>query len=306
MSFVARRLLAVVPMLLGVIIITFLVGRLAPGDPFQQLYGYGVDEATIADLRHHYGFDQPLLQQLVIYLGNLAQGDLGISFTRANRPVSEMILTSVGPTLIVGALSITLACLIGVPLGMWCALRQGRPADKIITALVSFFGAMPGFVLSYFLIWLVAVNLRWLPPGGWGKPEQVILPVIVAALSPAAFIARVGRASMLEVLRREYVTVAHAKGLAPGAVLRGHVLKNGFIPILTVIGPVAGRTITGLFFVERIFGVPGLASLVVEAVPARDYAVVQACTLFLAFIFIMLNLLVDLANSWLDPRIKAA
>ncbi|NWJ45919.1 MAG: ABC transporter permease [Chloroflexi bacterium] len=305
MNFVLRRILFFIPALLGVVIVTFIIGRLAPGDPFQQLIGLGVDNDTIEELRHHYGFDQPLWQQLFTYLGNLAQGDLGISFARANMRVVDLIQMSIGPTLLVGVLSITLGAFIGVWLGLWSALRRGKFVDKVITAAVSFFGAMPGFVLSYFMIWGLAVGLKWLPPGGWGKPENLIMPVIVAALAPAAFIARVCRSSMVEVLRQEYVTVARAKGLSPFHIMRWHVLKNGFIPVITVIGPLAGRSITGLFFVERIFGIPGLTSLTIEAIPSRDYSVIQASTLMLATIFIIINLLVDILNTMIDPRTRS-
>jgi ABC-type dipeptide/oligopeptide/nickel transport system permease component len=306
MTIIIRRLIFVLPALLSVAIITFLVGRLAPGDPFQQLYGYGMDDATINEMRHHYGFDQPLWQQLLTYLGNLLQGDLGISFVRANTQVTELIGESIGPTLLVGGLSMVLATILGVGLGLWSAFQHGRLIDKIITALVSFFGAMPGFVLSYFIIWLVAINLKWFPPGGWGKPENLVLPVLVAALSPAAFVTRVCRASILNVLRQDYLTVAHAKGLAPGTVLRVHILKNGFIPVVTVIGSLAARSFTGLLFVEKIFGIPGLASLTIDSVPARDYAVIQGCTMLMAAIFIFFNLLVDIVNVVLDPRLKPA
>jgi oligopeptide transport system permease protein len=304
MSFIARRLLFVFPALLGIIVITFLVGRLAPGDPFAQLFGLGVDEATINEMRHHYGFDLPLWQQLFIYLGNLTRGDLGISFARANTNVSELIFASLPPTLLVGGLSIILAIVMGIPMGLLSAVKRGKFLDKVITALVSFFGAMPGFVLAYFLIWLIAVNLRWFPSGGWGKPENIVLPVVVAAFAPAAFIARVCRSSMVEAIRQEYVTVAHAKGLSNNKVLTRHVMKNGFLPVITVIGPLAARSITGLFFVEKIFGVPGLTSLTIDSVPSRDYAVIQGCTLLLATVFIFFNLLVDIANTLIDPRIR--
>jgi ABC-type dipeptide/oligopeptide/nickel transport system permease component len=305
MNFVIRRLVVIPLMLLGVVTITFLLGHMAPGDPFQQ-YSYGLDDATVADMRHHYGLDQPLWQQLFIYLFNLIRGDMGIAFSRSNRPVSELLWAGVGPTLIVGGLSVLLACLVGIPLGLWSALQHGKVTDKIITALVSFFGGMPGFVLSYFLIWIAAVNLKWFPTGGWGDPNQVVLPVLVASLGPMAFITRVCRASMVEVLRHDYVRVAHAKGLPPGVVLRRHVLRNGFIPVLNVIGPLSGRTVTGLFFIERIFGIPGVAKLIIDSVPARDYSVIQAGTLFLATVFIFINLLVDMGNVLIDPRTKAA
>jgi ABC-type dipeptide/oligopeptide/nickel transport system permease component len=304
MSFIARRLLFVFPALLGIIIITFLVGRLAPGDPFATLFGLGVDEETLNEVRHHYGFDLPLWQQLFIYLGNLAQGDFGISYVKANTNVRDLLFASLSPTLLVGGLSILLAIALGIPLGLLSAIKRGKFIDKIITALVSFFGAMPGFVLSYFLIWLVAVDLHWFPAGGWGKPENIVLPVIVAALAPAAFICRVCRSSMVEALRQAHVTVAYAKGLSKNQVLNRHVLKNGFIPVITVIGPLAARSITGLFFVERIFGIPGLTSLTIDSVPSRDYAVIQGCTLLLAAIFILFNLVVDIANTLLDPRIR--
>jgi ABC-type dipeptide/oligopeptide/nickel transport system permease component len=290
---------------LAVVIVTFLVGRLAPGDPFQQLYGSGVDDQTIAELRRHYGFDLPLWQQLFTYLGNLVQGDLGVSYVRANTPVIEMVGRAILPTFWLGGLSILLASLLGIGMGIWCAIRQGKLSDKIITAVVSVFGATPGFVLAYFVIWLVAVQWKWLPPGGWGKPEHLVMPVLVAALAPAAFVTRITRSAIIEVLRRDYVTVAHSKGLSPRQVIQTHIIKNSFIPVLTVIGPLAARSITGLFFVERIFGIPGLASLMIDSVPSRDYAVIQACTLVLAVTFIFINLLVDICNMWLDPRIRA-
>lgn len=306
MAFIIRRLFFVIPALLAVATLTFLIGRLVPGDPFQQLYGYGMDEATVNDLRHHYGLDQPLWQQLLTYLGNLVQGDMGISFVRANTSVSELIIKGVGPTLLVGSLSIFFGTLLGLGLGIWSALRQGRVSDRIITGLVSFFGAMPGFVLSYILIWLLAIEFRWFPPGGWGRPENVILPVLVGMLSPAAFIARISRSSVLTVLRQDYLVVARAKGLTPRHVLRVHVLKNALIPVVTVIGPLAARAITGLFFIEKIFGIPGIASLTVDSVPSRDYAVIQGCTMFMAATFILFNLLVDIVNVLLDPAMKPA
>jgi oligopeptide transport system permease protein len=306
MAFILRRILFVIPALLGVAILTFLAGRLAPGDPFDQLYSYGMDDSTMAILRHHYGLDQPLWQQLLTYLGNVLQGDLGISFVRANTGVTELMANRIGPTLMVGGLAILLAIILGITLGLWSAIKHGRLSDKIITAVVSFFGAMPGFIVSYFLIWLMSITFKWFPPGGWGKPENIVLPVLVAMLNPAAFIARVCRASMLDVLRQDYLVVAHAKGLAPHTILRVHVLKNGFIPVVNVIGPLAARAITGLVFVEKIFGIPGLASLTIESVPTRDYAVIQGCTLFLAAVFILFNLLVDIVNVLLDPRLKPA
>ncbi|MGB8645963.1 MAG: ABC transporter permease [Anaerolineae bacterium] len=305
---VLQRLLQLVFVLFSITFLTFIVSYLAPGDPILNLMGGRQDPSRYGFLRHLYGLDQPWYQQYLSFLDRLAHGNLGYSFKYAERPVWDLIAQGVPVSLELGGLALALAVLAGVPAGLYAALRQNTWRDTATMGLMLALYSIPSFVLIP-VLWvgdlaLYNNHLPYLPVAGWGKPENLILPVLVLAAGSAGFIARLTRSSMLEVMRQDYVRTARAKGLRPNQILWRHIFRNALIPLLTVLGPASAFLVTGAFIVENLFQIPGIGFLSVQSIGQRDYPVIQATTIMLALAVVFMNLITDMAYIAVDPRMR--
>jgi len=308
---ILRRLVATIPVLVLVTLGVFLLIHLVPGDPIEAMMGESQDQTAKEALRQELGFDKPLVVQYLTWAGHLLQGDLGRS-VRTREPVIEDIARRVRPSLELAVYAMLISLSIAVPLGILSATRKDTPVDKFSTSFALFGICMPNFVLALLLIFIFGVRLRWLPISSFVDPvddplngiRSLTLPAITLGLALAAVITRTLRSSLLEVLNEDYVRTARAKGLVENAVIRSHALRKALIPVITVMGLQFGALIGGAVITEYVFALPGLGRLVVDAVFARDYPLVQGVVLLIAFGFILSNLLVDLAYGWLDPRIR--
>ena len=310
-SFIARRLLATVPVLLIVAVLVFLLLRLTPGDPAAIMAGDAANTEQIAQIRAGLGLDRPILAQFGIWFGNLLQGDLGESFYYKTK-VATLIGQRLEPTLSLAVLTISLAVLVAVPLGVLAAWRFGGWLDRALMGFSVIGFSVPVFVLAYLLIWLVSLKLGWLPVQGYQRIADgvglwlyhLVLPSITLSVLYIALIARVTRASVMDALGEDYIRTARAKGLPEVRVLVRHALANAAIPIATVIGIGIALLIGGVVVTESVFAIPGLGRLTVDAVLARDFPTIQGVILFFSFIYVLVNLLVDLSYLFLDPRIR--
>ncbi len=300
--YLARRLLWLIPVLLGVATLTFGLMHVVPGGPWDR--DKPLAPAVIENLNRKYGLDEPLWKQYVNFVGGALHGDLGVSYTYQDRPVSAIIREGLPKTATLGALAFAFAIAIGIPLGALAAIRQNSLADYVSVGFATILAALPGFILGFLLILLFSVKLHWLPTGGWGSPKHLVLPVATLAALPAAYIARLTRASFLDVLRQDYVRTARAKGLTDPTVYVRHVLKNALIPVLTISGPELAALVAGSFIVEHIFSIPGIGRLFVQGVFQRDYGLIMGAVLFYAVVIALLNLAVDLLYAVVDPRIR--
>jgi ABC-type dipeptide/oligopeptide/nickel transport system permease component len=303
MNLVLRRVLGAIPLTLVAVIITFVLGRIAPGDPISAMLENGTSPEVADSIRSHYGLDRPILEQLWIYLGELLRGNLGISYSQGGLPVMEIIGESWLVSLQLGLLSMLIMLGLGVPLGIVAAANRGRAWDWIIRGFVVIGTSVPSFVIAYAGIWWLGVQLNLLPIGGWGTWQQAILPPLVLGLPGASYLTRQTRSALLDALSQDYIRTANAKGLSRVSVLTRHALRNSLLPVVTLVGPVLGTAVGGFFIVENIFSIPGMGRLSVQAVYSRDYPLLQAIVLLLVFSFVTANLLVDMAYAWIDPRI---
>lgn len=304
LRFAIQRLLGAIPTLLVLITLAFFLIRLAPGGPFDT-------EKTLppeieANLRAAYNLDEPLPMQLGRYLWNLAQGDFGPSFQYRGFTVTELIATGFPVSLRLGSLAMALALLLGISAGTLAALRQNRPVDYTVMGAAMTGISIPNFVLAPLLVLVFAIWLRWLPAGGLGDGSlrYVVLPVIALALPQVAYIARLTRGSMIEVLRSPFIRTARAQGLPTRTVILRHALKPALLPVVSYLGPALAAIITGSVVVEQIFGVPGLGRFFVQGALNRDYTLVMGVVVFYGSLIIALNFLVDLVYGWLDPRLR--
>lgn len=288
--------------LLAIITITFLLMHAIPGGPFTG--EKNLPPAVLKNIEARYHLNDPLWQQYTDYLVNLVHFDLGPSFKYAGRSVNDIIEESFPVSLELGAVSISLAILFGIPAGAIAALRQNKWQDYSTMFLATLGVSMPSFVLATLLIYGFAIKLALLPAALWDGVEYMILPALALAGHPMAFIARLTRSSMLEVLSQDYIKTARAKGLSQTVILYRHALKNALIPVVTYIGPMAAGVLTGSFIIETIFAIPGLGRHFVTSIYNRDYTVILGITVFYSVLIIIFNLLVDLIYPLLDPRIK--
>jgi peptide/nickel transport system permease protein len=311
LAYVLRRLAATIPVMLVVAVLVFLMLRLTPSDPAAIIAGDNANSEQVAEIRKRLGLDQPIHTQFVIWIGKTLQGDLGESFF-FKKQVTELILDRLEPTLSLALFTIVLAVAIAVPLGVLAAYRHDTWLDRIVMGFSVLGFSVPVFVVGYVLIYLVAIQLGWLPVQGYqrladgfgGFVERLILPSVTLAIIFVALIARITRASVLEVLDADYVRTARAKGLGDLAVLLRHVLRNAAVPIVTVIGLGIAVLIGGVVVTESVYSIPGLGRLTVDAVLARDYPTVQAVILLFSVVYVLINLVVDLSYTFLDPRIR--
>ena len=294
------------PTLLAIVTLAFVLVRLAPGGPFDQ-------EQTLApevkaNLDRAYGLDRPLLEQYLRYLERLAHGDLGPSMRLRDFSVNDLIATGLPVSLTVGGLALALALGLGVPLGVYAACRRDGLADHALLGLAVAGIAVPAYVVAPLLALVFGIYLRWLPVAGWerGRPADLVLPVVALALPTLAYLVRLTRASVLEVLSQPHVRTAYAKGLAPPVVLLRHVLPPALSPVLGYLGPAAAGVLTGSLVVETVFGLPGMGRFLVQGALNRDYTLVMGKVIVYATLIIGLNLVVDLAQGLLDPRVRHA
>jgi peptide/nickel transport system permease protein len=312
--YILRRLIALVPTLLGVSLVTFALVHLIPGDTIDALIGtqYALTEEQAAALRRYFGIDKPLHEQYAVWLTSALRGDMGYSM-RTGRPVLPQILAHFPLTLELTLLATVVALAIGLPIGMLSAMRTNSPLDLFgrLFALVGM--SLPNFWLGALIILVLSLRFRWLPnTGGYvdflddplANLKQLILPAITLGLAMAASVMRMTRSSMLEVLRQDYVRTARSKGLSEWNVISRHALRNALIPVVTIIGIQMGYLLGGAIIVEEIFSLPGVGRLTLNAIYQRDYAMVQAAILFIAFNFVVINLLTDLTYAFTNPTIR--
>lgn len=302
-SFLLRRALHSVVVLFGTLTLVFILVRLVPADPVMIMAGQNATPREIQDMRRALGIDRPLYVQYVLYLADVARGDLGRSLSQ-HRPAALLVLQHFPATAQLAFASMAVAILIGIPLGMLAAIRRGSALDAatIVGALLG--QSMPTFWLGIMLIIVFAVRLHWLPTSGYGGWRHMVLPTVTLGLYMTALIARMNRSSMLEVLDADYLRTARSKGLRRRTVLVTHALRNALIPVLTVIGLQTGNLLGGAVITETVFAWPGIGSLAVGAITALDYPVVQAVVVLSGLVFVVINFLLDVAYVRLDPRIR--
>jgi oligopeptide transport system permease protein len=301
-AYLLRRVLTTIPLLLTIVVISFVFMRLAPGGPFDL--DRALDPAVRANLEAHYGLDQPLPAQIGMYLKGLVSGDLGPSFKYTGYTVREILAQGAPVSFALGAAALLIALMIGIPLGTLAALHHNERGDRIASGVALIGICVPNFVLGPLLILVFVFQFGWLPVGGWGTPAQVVLPALTLGAIRAAYIARLTRTGMLDVLQQDFVRTARAKGLRERAIVVRHVLRIGLLPTVQYLGPATASIFVGSVVVERIFSVPGLGSFFINAALNRDYTLAMGSVLLYSVMLIALNLIVDLVSRWLDPRVR--
>ena len=311
LGFVVKRVLSAIPVLLMVAVIVFLVLRLSPGDPAVMIGGPNATPEQLDALRESMGLNRPLLEQLVLWMGAIAQGDFGLSLV-SGKPVTALILDRFGPTLALSLTTVTFAVLVAIPLGVVAAWQQGKWIDRLVMAGSVMGFSVPVFIIGYILILVFARGLGWFPVQGykplsaglWEFASRLVLPSVALSFPYIALIARIVRTNVIEVMNEDYIRTARAKGMTERAVLTDHALGNAAVPIVTIIGVSIAMLIGGVVVTESVFNIPGLGRLVLEAVLARDYTVIQAVILLFSTIYVFINLGVDLLYGLFDPRIR--
>lgn len=302
LAFLARRVLLAIPTLVGVLVVVFALLYVAPGDPVMEMVGERADSATIARLRAELKLDEPLPIQFAHYAGGVLRGDLGRSYI-TNRPIASDIRERFPRTLQLAASAMLLAAVVGITIGVLAASRPNGWFDRASLALAYLGISFPVYWVGLILILFVAVGLRWLPPSGYGGIEYLILPALALGSRSIAFLARMTRSAMLEVLGSDFVRTARAKGLRRRVVIGRHALRNALIPVITVLGLDFGYYLTGSILTETVFSWPGLGRYVVTAITRRDLPAIQGAVLFLSVVFVLVNLVTDLAYAKADPRV---
>lgn len=311
LAYIGRRLLATIPVMAVVAVIVFSLLRLAAGDPAAIIAGDNATSADVEAIRTRLGLDRPVAEQFVIWIGRTVRGDFGESYF-FKKQVSELIADRVEPTVALAVATLVLTIALAIPLGVLAAWKRDTWIDRSLMGFSVLGFSVPVFVIGYVLIYLFAIELRWLPVQGYqrladgvgGFVERLVLPSVTLAVVFVALIAHITRASVLEVLNADHVRTARAKGLGELPVLVRHVLRNAAVPIVTVIGIGIAVLIGGVVVTESVYGIPGLGRLTVDAVLARDYPTVQAVILVFSVVYVLINLLVDLSYTVLDPRIR--
>ncbi|MDF2462467.1 MAG: transporter permease [Ramlibacter sp.] len=311
LAYIARRLFYTVPVMGFVAVIVFAILRLTPGDPAAIIAGDEATPAHVEQIRQSMGLDRPIYVQFFVWVARVMRGDLGVSLL-SGAPVREMIADRFGPSLALGIATIILAVSVAIPLGTMAARKQGKLLDRAIMAFSVFGFSVPGFVISYLLIYVFAVELGWFPVQGykplsdgfWPFAQRLVLPTMALSAVYIALISRITRSSIIEVMGEDYIRTARAKGANEIVVLMRHALRNAAVPIVTIIGIGIASLISGVVVTESVFNLPGLGRLIVEAVLARDYPVIQGLILLFSFTYILINLSIDVLYTVFDPRIR--
>jgi oligopeptide transport system permease protein len=303
-ALILRRLGTAIPTLFTVILLSFLLMRLAPGGPFDG--ERPLDPATREALTSAYGLDLPLYEQFLRYIGNLAQGDFGPSLVYRDFTVTDLVAKGLPISLTLGGLALILALTLGIALGLWAAVRAGGWIDRSISMVTTILTALPSFVTAPLLVLLFGLTLGWLPVSGWneGAPLNLILPVIALALPVAGAVAKLTRAGLATALSEDHVRTARARGLSPARVLLRHALRPALVPVASYIGPAAAGLLTGAVVIETVFALPGLGRYFVQGALNRDYPLVLGVVTLYAALIILFNLFADLIYGWLDPRVR--
>jgi oligopeptide transport system permease protein len=301
---VARRLAGAVPTLAVVVALSFLLTRLAPGGPFDQ--EQSLPPEIRANLEAAYGLDEPVAVQFGRYLSGLLRGDFGPSFRFRDFTVGELIAAGLPVSLALGAAALALALAVGIPAGAWAALARGRWTDRLVMVLAVAGISVPVFVIAPLFMLVFGIWLGWLPVAGWmpGRASDLVLPVVTLALPVIAYLARLTRGSMLEVLRAPWIRAARARGLRDSAIVLRHALPAALLPVVSYLGPAAAAVLAGSLVVETLFGLPGVGRHLVQGALNRDYTLVMGMVIVYAALMIALNLVADLVLAWLDPRIR--
>ena len=310
-DYILRRLLATIPVMGVVAVFVFFLLRLAPGDPAAIIAGDDATVAQIAAIRGKLGLDRPVLEQFRLWVFGMLQGDFGTSIF-SNLPVTRLIAQRVEPTLVLALSTLAVAVVLAIPLGVLAAAQARRLTNRLVMLFAVMGFAMPVFLIGYVLIYIFAVRLNWLPVQGYAPMSQglgpwalhLILPSLALGITYMALIARITRASMLDVLSQDYIRTANSKGLTTSRVLLLHALKNAAVPIVTVVGIGVALLISGVVITETVFNIPGLGRLTVDAVLKRDYPIVQGLIIVFAGVKVLVNLVVDISYAFLDPRIR--
>lgn len=302
-TYIIKRLLHGIPVIWGVLTISFIISYIIPGDPVLALVGDFYDEATLTKLRYELGLNQSILTQYLTYLKNIITGDLGLSF-QTKSPVSGLILEKLGITFTLAFFATLFASIIGIFLGLISAIRYHSIFDRvfILTSLIGI--SAPVFWVALLLIFLIGVEWQLLPPTGYGNWVFYILPVMALGTRSLAMIARNTRAFMLDILKKDYMRTAKSKGLSTNKILFKHGLKNLLVPIITIIAMDFGSYLSGAVLTESIFGLPGIGRMLLNAIMQRDFPVIQGTVLFMALSFVIINILVDLIYGWINPKIR--
>ena len=299
---IVKRVLWAVPVLWIVATVTFLLVRIVPGGPFDA--DKNLPPEIVANIKAKYHLDKPVHEQYARYLQRLASGDMGVSYKYVNRTVNDILADALPVSLQLGSLGLLLAILIGVPLGTLAAIRRGTAFDFGSMLLATTGISVPGFVVGALLIFVFGLWLKVLPVALWESARNMILPALTLAASPAAYIARLTRASVLEIVEKDWVRTARCKGLSQSQTVLKHVLRNALVPVVTVLGPLTAILITGSFVVEFIYAIPGMGRFFITAVANRDYDLIMGTTLIFGVLLIVTNTIVDVLYTVLDPRMR--
>ena len=302
LSLIIKRALSSIPVLILVATLTFVMVRIVPGGPFDA--EKSLPPEIVANIKAKYHLDKPWPVQYLLYMGRLARGDLGISYKYVNRTVNEVLGSALPVSAELGFLALTIAILIGVPLGTIAAVNRGTAGDIGAMLLATVGISVPSFLVGALLIFVFGITLHWLPVGLWEGPRNMILPAFTLAAGPAAYLARLTRASVLEILEKDWVRTARSKGLTRDKTIIKHVLRNALIPVVTVLGPLTAIVITGSFVVEFIYAIPGMGRFFITAVTNRDYDLIMGTTLIFAVLLIVANTIVDVLYTVLDPKLR--
>jgi len=301
-SYLARRILWIIPVLFAVSIITFFLMHAVPGGPWDAEKRLPAN--VQARLNAQYGLDKPLYEQYIQWAGGFVTGDLGPSYRSRDRRVNDIIGDGIAVTFQLGIMAFALSVVVGIPLGIFAALGHNRWPDYLSTSISIIGIATPSFVLAILLIVVFSIGLGWFPTGGWKGPQYWVLPTVALAGFPIAVIARYTRASMLEVTRKDYIRTAQSKGIGGRAVVSRHMIRNALIPVVTILGPIFAFLVTGSFIIETFFGIPGVGRYYVQGIAGRDYGVIMAMTVIFALAVAVLNVVVDVLYAYIDPRIR--
>jgi ABC-type dipeptide/oligopeptide/nickel transport system permease component len=306
LRFILRRVVGTLPVVALVLVVTFLATRALPGDPVLVMLSDHSSNVVLADrLRAEYGLDLPLWRQFLSYAAGALHGDFGLSFKHVRVPVAEVIADGLRISPVLATAALALALPLGTLAGVVAAVRRNTYADTVIILVLVAGLSIPNFAIATFLVYLFSIKLAVLPVAGWGRLDQAVLPIVILAIPSAAYIARLARTFMLEVLQQDYIRTARAKGLKDRLVIGRHALRNIMVPLLTSAGIIFGGLLSNTFVVETIFNIPGLGRIAIDSIFARDYPVAMAIVVLFTLFFILINLAVDVAYALIDPRLRA-